>query len=126
MLGVVVAIALYFTMMDVIHETPVPEVQLDSYQSMIRGAGYQIALKFGRTGHVWGPVVYDMFENRLTNWCVYLLPDGTWSDKFPVFVVPGSEVIFWCSITSYTSVDSVIVRVFFTDGKVVNIRWIPK
>ena len=122
--GVVVALALYFIMMNIVQTTPVPPVQLDPYQSSVfvdSNGNIRIVpvLRFGRVGKVTRVDIRsgdNYFVSLATcfdaNSAGYTLP-----------VVPGMFRKFECAASG--GVPRILaVYVVFADGTDLVLRWV--
>ena len=122
-LGVAAALTLYFIMMGMIQSTPVPDVQLDPYNSYTTRINVaQINLIFGKSltvVRVW----VDNSKNRHIAECN--TDPSTGLSSLPLTVVPGQVHTFTCVLDSGANWDdSMIVRVKFDDGHVASLRWV--
>jgi hypothetical protein len=123
-LGVVIALAMYYVAMNMFMSAPVPAVQLDTYRSFVGGNTSSVFLKFGKSGVVKLVRIYDGRANSPQ----YIIARCFESDSPDqgLRVVPGQLVRFNCKLDSgkyWTDVMAVVVR--FWDDDVVTIRWVP-
>ena len=120
-LGVVVALALYFTMMNIMYATPAPDVQLNPYYSYVNPITNWgiVVLKFGRTAvvnKVWisNSIGYDIAD------CMRYRESGP-----PLTVDAGKEYSFACGFS--TRPDTYMtVHVEFADGRIIHIPWVSR
>ena len=110
--GVVVALALYFVMMEIMQSVPVPEVQLNPYHSYVNPSGSSavVALRFGKPARL-GAV--ELFNSH-----------GEWVGMCsgPLGVEAGRNYYYSCpAIGSLTS--WMYVRVRFVDGRDLYLPW---
>jgi hypothetical protein len=118
-LGVVVALALYFVMMDMISAAPVPDVQLDPYYSYVTPKFAELVLKFGNPGVVKRITIHDGIND---NWLAECTPE--WGYSFPFNVYPGREYNFICSKSDSVSwTPTLNVHVTFIDLRIVTLKW---
>jgi hypothetical protein len=122
-LGVAVAMVLYFVMMDVIQAVPVPDVQLNPYYSHVYPSGNnaRVVLKFGKPG-----VVTDMkVENSLGEHIASCTPAPIHGGSFPLTVSAGKEYMFICVLYDGAVWDTrMTVFVWFAEGRRVDIQWV--
>jgi len=112
-LGVVIALVLYFVVMGMISSTPAPNVQVDSYNSYIAGKTAMVVLKFGKSGTINNVVILGPSGSQIAA----CSPTG-------VTVNAGQEYTFTCTLSSGTWQTNMIVKVTFADGSVANVRWV--
>ena len=123
-LGVAVALAMYFVVNNMFASAPVPSVQLDTYRSGIYGDTATVVLKFGRPGVVRYVVLFDGRTNGPIDYITFCFSSE--SPDQGLRVVPGQRVNFICKLASgkyWTNV--MVVHVRFWDEDVTNIRWVP-
>ena len=114
-LGIVIALVLYFVVMGIISSTPAPNVQVDAYNSYIAGENATVALKFGKSGTVSSVVIYNSSNIKI----------ATCTVPNQLSVTTGQEYTFTCTLsTGSTWSTSMIVKVTFADGSVANVRWV--
>jgi len=119
-LGVAVALTLYFIMMDMLQATPVPDVQLDTYHSYIAGDQAVVALKFGRSMYVVGVWIEGTtLDDFLTPNC----------DPQNIMVSAGYEYVFSCRLYSgkhWYPVMNVVIGNSAHGGNhaVIRLRWV--
>ena len=120
-LGVAVAMVLYFVIMDIMQATAVPDVQLNPYNSYITTAGVAtIALKFGKPGVVTG-VTIEGVDTMLIAVC---RPGVSGEYSYPFMVYPGKEYNFLCTLQQGQNwKDQMFVHVGF-NGRRVTLRWV--
>jgi len=119
-LGIVIALVLYFVVLGMISSTPAPNVQVDAYNSYIAGNTATVVLKFGKSGSVKSVVILGQSGSPITNPCNF--PSGASS---PMPVTAGQEYTFTCTLsTDNTWQSNMIVQVTFADGSVANVRWV--
>jgi hypothetical protein len=120
-LGVVVAMTLYFLTMNMVQTTPVPPVQLEPYQSFVfidsRGnVFFNPALRFGRAGKVIRVDIHDEYLNVLS-----VCYNADWTG--PLSVVPGMVRGFSCYAGGKVP-RIVTVTVLFDDWTEARLRWV--
>jgi hypothetical protein len=121
-LGVVVALALYFLTMGMVASTPTPDVELDPYNSYIVGSTANVALRFGKSGMVQDVNILGNDGNPITGSCTF--PGGA---KPPMPVNAGQEYIFTCKLADgKTWQSNMIVQVTFADGSIAYVRWVTR
>jgi hypothetical protein len=119
-LGIVIALVLYFVVIGMISSTPVPNVQVDSYNSYIAGNTATLVLKFGKSASVKSVVILGQSGTPITQSCSF--PSGASS---PMPVTAGQEYTFTCTLNQGASWQTnMIVRVTFADGSTANVRWV--
>jgi hypothetical protein len=122
-LGVVVAMALYFVMMDIVHATPVPDVQLNPYYTYVYPSWTRavVVLKFGKPG----VVVRMWIDNSRGIPIANCTPGPIHGGRLPLTVSAGREYNFLCDLYEGAVWDTqMLVNVRFADGKVANIPWV--
>jgi hypothetical protein len=126
-LGVAVALAMYYIVTGIVASTPIPPVQLDPYTSVYQRLNDEIifwpSLKFGRTGFVVKVVLNNVDSVYPISVCFDAASAG-----YKIPVVPGKAFVFRCEVplTSNLGLSNVLrVGVVFDDGTAVNILWIP-
>ena len=122
-LGVVVAMALYFVMMDVMQSAPVPDVQLNPYYSYVNPNGKwgNVVLKFGKPGVVTDVWIDDSTGLRIAD-CT---PGDAKGGSYPITVNAGREYNFYCELKSGMVWDNqMTVGVRFSNGKVARLAWL--
>jgi hypothetical protein len=113
-LGIVIALVLYFVVLGMISSTPVPNVQVDSYNSYIAGNTATVVLKFGKSASVSGAVILNSSGTKIAT-CT---PSS-------LTVTAGQEYTFTCTLANgATWQTNMIVQVTFADGSVANVRWV--
>ena len=113
-LGVVAAMALYFVMMDVIRSTPVPDVQLNPYHSVVHGSYAVVTLKFAKTKSTKYIDILNSTGNLISS-----------CSPASITVNAGEEKSFYCYLASGANWDTYMyVHIVFTDGVVVDIPWV--
>jgi hypothetical protein len=126
-LGVVVALVMYFLMMDIVQTTPVPVVQLDAYNSYITGSKAYVTLKFAKPGSLKDMHIIDSSDTRLSISCDYG-SQNVWDaylNNQPIRVNPGKQYLFSCGLLPDKNwSDSLIVVVEFIDGSKFFARWV--
>ena len=117
-IGVVIALVLYYVVLGMVRSTPAPDVQLDAYNSYVTPKNAIVVLKFGKPA-----VVKDMqIVNGTTTLTSTCSPEG---GSFPLTVFEGQEVTFRCDLATGKTWDTrMTVRVTFSDGRNVNLRWV--
>jgi hypothetical protein len=119
-LGVAVALVLYFIMMDMVQATPVPSVQLDPYNSYISGTLAHVSLKFGKPATVVGMWIDNSMRHETLGGC--------WPDfgrSWPLRVNAGEQVEFWCGLADGKTWSSrMTIRILLDDGRNVNLQWV--
>ena len=122
-LGVAVAMVLYFVMMDIMQATAVPDVQLNPYYSVVYPSGTtaHVVLKFGKPG-----VVYEMFIlNSGGDEIAKCQPAPIHGGSFPLTVSAGKEYMFICVLYDGAVWDTrMTVVTWYADGRRVNIPWV--
>ena len=122
-LGVVVAMAMYFVMMNMLMMAPVPDVQVDPYNSFIISKGYvddiYIQLVFGRVGHVTLITINNDALQQIAS-CFHSAATG-----YKLAVAPGARYSFQCGADVGGLTRNLIIKVVFDDNKIVYIRWVP-
>jgi hypothetical protein len=119
-LSVAIALVLYFVVLGMVSSTPVPNVQVDSYNSYIAGDNATLVLKFGKSASVQSVVILGQSGTPITQSCSF--PPGASS---PMSVTAGQEYTFTCTLkTSASWQTNMIVQVTFADGSVANVRWV--
>jgi hypothetical protein len=119
-LGIVIALVLYFVVIGMISSTPVPNVQVDSYNSYIAGNTATLVLKFGKSASVESVVILGQSGSPITSSCSF--PSNA---KPPMSVTAGQEYTFTCTLNQNASWQTnMIVQVTFADGSVANVRWV--
>jgi hypothetical protein len=115
-LGIVIALVLYFVVIGMISSTPVPNVQVDSYNSYIAGNTATVVLKFGKSASVSNVVILNSSGTKIAP-CT--LPSS------PMSVTAGQEYTFTCTLNQgATWQTNMIVQVTFADNSVANVRWV--
>jgi hypothetical protein len=115
-LGIAIALVLYFVVVGMISSTPVPNVQVDSYNSYIAGSTATVVLKFGKSASVSNVVILNASGTKIAP-CT--LPNS------PMPVTEGQEYTFTCTLANgATWQTNMIVQVTFADGSVANVRWV--
>jgi hypothetical protein len=113
-LGIVIALVLYFVVLGMISSTPVPNVQVDSYNSYIAGNTATVVLKFGKSASVSNVVMLNSSNTKIAT-CT---PSS-------LTVTAGQEYTFTCTLANgATWQTNMIVQVTFADGSVANVRWV--
>jgi len=121
-LGVVVAMALYFLTMGMVASTPTPDVELDPYNSYIVGSTANVTLKFGKPASVQDVKILGNDGNPITDSCTF--PGGATP---PMPVSAGQEYIFTCTLLSgKTWQTNMIVNVTLADGSIALVRWVTR
>jgi hypothetical protein len=113
-LGVVVALALYFVMMNMLASAPTPDVQLNPYHSYVYPAGDKVvvALRFGKPGLV---LFVELLNNRGD------IRLSTCSGA--LYVETGRDYFFECQIDPRYLPPWLFVHVKFADGRDFKLRW---
>ena len=108
-LGVVVALAMYFTMMNMLASAPVPEVQLDPYSTAVYNNFAGLALIFGKPATVNNVEVVDRNANLIAT-CT-----PGFGLSYPLRVAPGQKYIFKCElvVSTVSWPRYAVVRVWF-------------
>ena len=121
-LGVAVAMALYFVMMDILQATPVPDVELDPYNSYINNRFGLVTLKFGRTTTIHRMWIDDSYGYGIATCTPY--PEGV----FPVTVYKGQSKSFVCVLNESKQWDRTYMRVLLTvdNNQFVSVEWVVK
>ena len=123
-IGVVIALVLYYVVLGTVRSTPAPDVQLDAYHSSIQYKAH-IAfaeLKFGKPGVVTKVWLLDRNGNLITDRCY---PALVQEKSFPLRVYEGDRYSIRCDLPSDKTVDTrMIIRVEFADGRIVNVPWV--
>ena len=122
-LGVVVAMTLYFLTMGMVQTTPVPPVQLDPYQSFVfvdsrDNIFFNLALRFGRAGKV---IRVDIRDGDRYQDVITVCHNADWTGPLPV--VPGMVRGFSCYAGGKIP-RIVTVTVLFDDGTYAILRWV--
>jgi len=118
--GIVIVLVIYFVVVGMISSTPVPNVQVDSYNSYIAGNTATVVLKFGKSASVKSVVILGQSGTQITQSCSF--PSGASS---PMSVTAGQEYTFTCTLANdATWQTNMIVQVTFADGSVANVRWV--
>jgi hypothetical protein len=127
-LGVVVAMALYFLMVEIIQSTPVPIAQLDPYSSYfytLNNENYAfVYLKFAKSVTV---KLVDIIDGN--NWNFLTPPCQWWNvdhwENFPLPAYAGKEYQFQCKLNpGKTWQPKMYVHLVLSDGTVYYIPWI--
>ena len=122
-LGVVVAMVMYFVMTNMLASAPVPEVQLDPYNTVVVQTHASVSLYFGTSAVVAGVDVITSDDTTPIASCVPVL-----GSSYPVRVVPGKKYVFDCSLldAGKSWPRHAILRVWFAgDGhRVAHLHWL--
>jgi hypothetical protein len=124
-LGVVVALAMYFVMMNMLMMAPVPDVELDPYNSFVHVspdklyAFANIQLVFGRVGYL---LRVDIVRSDSPDTAVGSCFDAN-VVGYKLAVAPGVRHTFSCRLDAGTT-PNLMIKVIFYDGKIVYIRWV--
>jgi hypothetical protein len=112
-LGVVVAMALYFVMMEMMLMAPVPDVQLNPYYSYVypSGDGAVVALRFGKPARL-GDV--SLLNSRF-EWLT--------TCTGPLMVEPGRNYFYYCQVGVGVLTNWIYVRVRIFGGKELFLPW---
>jgi hypothetical protein len=122
-IGVVIALVLYFVAIGVVASTPAPNIEVDSFNSILTGNTGKVVLKFGKSGVVKDVKILGNDGNQITGSCQYY--NGTALVNPPVNVNAGQEYIFQCTLdTGKTWQSNMIVQVTFADGSIAYVRWV--
>jgi len=120
--GIVIVLVIYFVVVGMISSTPVPNVQVDSYNSYIVGNTATVVLKFGKSASVSDVVILGESNNQIKQIASCKFPSGASS---PMSVTAGQEYTFTCTLNQdATWQTNMIVQVTFADGSVANVRWV--
>jgi hypothetical protein len=126
-LGVVVAMAMYFVAMGAIQSAPLPIVQLDPYASStynIGGGDVAILfLKFAKTVEVAEVRILSSTNfSPLTGLC--LIHDGNGWVNLPMQAIAGRQYMFLCQRVAGNWEPKMLVYVKLSDGESYVIPWI--
>jgi hypothetical protein len=114
-IGVVVALVLFFVATGLVASTPAPNVQVDSFNSILAGDKAKVVLKFGKSGVVSSVTILGNDGEPITGECT---PSG-------VAVNAGQQYIFDCQLLSgKTWQSNMIVKVVFADNSIAHVRWV--
>jgi hypothetical protein len=118
-LGVAVALVMYFIVTGMMMSVPAYYVQLDPYSSYIYDNKFHVVLKFGKSVTVYGMDIYNSADMSLVGYnCVP--PTGSW----PFRAQPGYIYHIECLMNTNVPVThDLIVKVAFSDG-FVYLRWV--
>ena len=106
-LGVVVAMALYFVMIEIMQSAPVPEVQLNPYHSLVTPSGDKVvvALRFGKPAQL-------LFVHLTNSRGEYVSTcDG------PLVVEAGKNYFYSCPASPGALAPWMYVNLRFVDGR---------
>ena len=119
-IGVVIALVLYFITVGMVASTPAPNVQVDAYNSFLAGDTAKVVLKFGKSVRVSNVVILGNDGSQITNDCEF--PPGA---SKPMAVNAGQEYIFTCKLATGKSWQTnMMVNVTLADGSFVFARWV--
>jgi len=114
-IGVVIALVLYFVAIGVVASTPAPNIEVDSFNSILTGDTAKVVLKFGKSGVVHNVTILGNDGNAITGEC---------SPK-DIPVNAGQEYVFDCTLLSgKTWQTNMIAKVVFADNSVAYVRWV--
>ena len=126
-LGVVVALVMYFLMVEIIQSTPVPIAQLDAYSSYtFMWSGQNLArvyLKFARSVTVTSVQIRDANDVILASTCQWWNVDHF--QDFPLLATAGKEYLIQCTQDpGKTWQSKMYVVLFLSDGSYHYLPWI--
>ena len=121
-IGVVIALVLYYVVLGMVRSTPAPDVQLDPYSSFVDEKRIIMMLKFGKTATVTKAWLLDRNGDLISDNCY---PAPIHYVSFPLTVYEGQKYGIRCDLPPGKTWDTkMIMRLQFADGRIVNVPWV--